>query len=303
MRIHMLKDSDFGLVIDWTFHKKRKWSCALTSYLVNGIVKKFNPVIISSQREYNRLKKKLNYIVSLEPGWAAPKLNYDTHCECIKAVFYSDPHFNTQKRWDYFTSNGFDYVFSYYYNPFFYHFNGFPEEKFIHMPWAIPDHLILDDQITVKSNDVIIFGAKKSDAYDIRNWCREQDEIINYDNSGVENKKMDDEGYFRWLSGFDAIIAAGSSDPKYDLVTPKYFEIASSGALLVGQYCNDLDLLGFNNTNSLIFTKEDFIEKIISFKSEPEKYLATRKEGRNLIRAHHKVSDRIKQIEEVFYGK
>lgn len=298
----MRSERDFGLVIDWRFHKKNKWVCALTPYLLNAIIDEFNPIIISSQFDYWRHKKRLKYIVSVEPGWSAPRVKYDTTISCKKAVFYSDPHYQPVQRRKYFDDNGFDYVFSYYQSPFFHHFDNFPKDKFVHMPWAIPDEFISQCAIEVLNTDIAIFGGKGSDAYDVRNWCREQPWVKNFQFSGVENKQLSDEGFFKWLAGFDAIIAAGSSNPKYDLVTPKYFEIASSGALLFAQYCKDLEVLGFNESNCLIFTKETFNDKVLEYKANPGRYLDLREKGRQLIRDYHKVSDRINKIKELFYG-
>jgi hypothetical protein len=267
---------------------------------VHAIIKEFNPVIISSQLEYNLHKNKLRNVVMFEPGWAAPRIVFDKSLKCKKAVMYSDPHFETDVRYNYFVDNGFDYVLSLYNSPFFFHFQGFPEDKFVHFPWAVPDQFISTHNITVKNNNVAIFGGKNSDAYDMRNWCREQPCVTDYEVSGVENKKMTDEEYYTWLNTFDAVVAAGSSNPMYNLVTPKYFEIASSGALLIGQYCQDLELLGFNNSNLLLFTKNDFLEKIDYYKKQPEKFLEIREKGRVLIKQRHKLSDRIKLMREMF---
>ena len=88
----------------------------------------------------------------------------------------------------------------------------------------------------------------------------------------------------------------------YNLVTPKYFEIASSGALLIGQYCEDLKELGFDDTNSLIFTQADFVDKVESYKKQPEQFLRIRRNGLALVRQRHKLSDRINLIHKVFYG-
>lgn len=293
-------EGPYGLVINWNFHKKNKWVSALSPYLVNAIVKEFNPIIISNQFTYFRHKNKLKYIISMEPGWAAPYIKYDIKIDAKKAVFYSDPHYKPKERFEYFNLNGFNYVFSYYNNPFFYHFKKFPKRKFVHLPWAVPDEFLSYHDLIPQNDDVIIFGGKNSPAYDVRNWCRDQPYIINYHNSGVENKKMSDAEYFQWLTNFNAVVAAGSSDPKFDLVTPKYFEIASSGALLICQYCKDLDDLGFDNKNSIIFTtKEELLDKIFKYKNNPESYIHIRKAGRKLIRDKHKISDRIRRIKAI----
>lgn len=294
--------SEFGLVLNWKFHQNNKWVSAYTPYLVEAIVKEFNPVIISSQFSYEIHKRKLRYLLSFEPGIQSPRIAYDKSIDCRKGVIFSDPHYKSAERFTYFEENGFDIVFSLYKRPFFRHFKGFPEEKFVHWPWAVPDQFISGHPISVNSDRVVIFGGKQSPAYDVRNWCREQSFVENYENSGVENKKLSDAEFYRWLSTFDAIIAAGSSDQDYGLVTPKYFEVAAAGALLVGQYCEDLPDLGFDDSNALIFRKEDFVDRVQKYRKHPEAYLDRRERGRELILARHKLSDRINCLREVFYA-
>jgi hypothetical protein len=288
-----------ALVINWRFHKKNKWVSAFSHYFVEAFVAEFNPIIISNQLKYNYYKKRVTHLVSMEPGWAAPRLRYDTKIDTLKFVMYSDPHNDTQNRLDYFHKNDFNYVLSFYDTPFFKHFKTFPREKFIHFPWAVADQFLTHNPILSNNNQVAIFGGKLSDAYDVRNWCREQDGVTNLENSGVENKIFTDEEYFRWIREFDAIIAAGSSNPKYELVTPKYFEIASSGALLFGQYCSDLEALGFNKENCVIFEKDNFSEQLSSYKSNPQRFLKLRENGRELINNKHLISHRIAKLKKL----
>jgi spore maturation protein CgeB len=75
-------------------------------------------------------------------------------------------------------------------------------------------------------------------------------------------------------------VAAGSSNPIYDLVTPKYFEIMAAGALLIGQACQDFETLGFGSENCLAFTKADFLDKIAYYQRNPSQYIETRVNGR-----------------------
>jgi hypothetical protein len=291
--------SVYGLVIDWRFHRRNRWVCALSPYLVEAIVETFKPIVISSQSDYDRSRKHLRFIIAMEPGWAAPRIRYSPAHDCVKAVFYSDPHTEPQRRYRYLADNGFDYVFSYYWHPFLRHFPKVPLEKVIHLPWAIPDHLMSEREIELRGTDVGIFGARNNDAYDVRNWCRRQEGVTSFAFSGVENKEMSDEQYFSWLASADALIAAGSSDERFDLVTPKYFEIAASGALLFGQHCKDLPLLGFDQTNAVPFTKDDFVAKLHAYRQDPRSYLSRRHAGRELIRRRHLVSHRIARIREV----
>jgi len=292
--------TNIALVINLNFHKKDKWVSIFAPYFVEAFIKEFNPIIVSSQLEYMVFKNKIKYIVAMEPGWAAPKINYDQKQKHVIGVFASDPHNKTDWFQDYILNNNITYVLSQYYSPFFYHFPIFPKEKFIHFPWAVPDELMPLNNIDLYNSDIMIFGGKASNSYNIRNWCREQKNIVSFENSGVENKKLSNKEYFAWLSTFDAIVAAGSSDPMYDLVTPKYFEIASVGALVIGQNCKDLKILGFNETNMLIFDKDDFNSKIEKYLKNPEVYLEKRKNGKKLILEKHLISHRIVFLKKLF---
>ncbi len=292
-------DSLYGFVIDWSFHKKNRWVSAFTPYFVQAVVEAFQPVIVTSQEEYFQYAKRLKYIISMEPGWGAPRISFDRNANHLIAMMASDPHNKTKWFQYHVISNNVTYVLSQYYKPFFHHFPHFPAEKFIHFPWAVPDQFVTNDPLKKRSGDVAIFGASGGDAYDVRDWCRRHPDVKVYSNSGVMNKKVSDRGYFEWLRNFDAVIAAGSSCDSYDLVTPKYFEIASSGALLFGQFCNDLELLGFNDTNSLIFTRESFDEKIRAYTADPVKSLVLRINGRSLISRRHLISHRITLLKQL----
>lgn len=298
----LVNQSRFGLVLNWDFHLKNKWVSAYTPFLIRAIIQALNPVIIDSQLLYNLKKRNIDTILSFEPGIQSPRITYDKSVDCRKGIIYSDPHYKSQERFRYFDENGFDLVFSLYKRPFFRHFKGFPKEKFVHWPWAVPDQFISGHPLRARSSEVAIFGGRQSDAYDVRNWCREQSCVKNFEFSGVENKQLDDVGYYRWLTEFDAIVTAGSSDPIYDLVTPKYFEVAAAGALLIGQECQDLPDLGFDESNALIFRQDDFIEKVEDYRRHPEDFLDRRRRGRQLIRERHKLSDRIRTLREVLCG-
>jgi len=295
--------ADVALVINWRFHTKDKWVSITAPYFVKAFIKEFDPLILSSQVEYELFKNKIKYIVSMEPGWAAPKLKYDKKQNHIIGVFVSDPHNKVDWFQKYIEDNDVTFVLSQYLSPFFYHFPEFPKKKFVHFPWAVPDELVPQGRPKVHHNDIMIFGGKDSGAYDVRNWCREQSGVTEFDNSGVENKSLSNEGYFEWLETFDASVAAGSSDQKYDLVTPKYFEIASVGSLLIGQQCKDLEALGFDETNMLIFHKENFNAKVARYLESSVDYLGMRNKGKSLILSRHLISHRVSLIKEIFEKK
>jgi hypothetical protein len=298
--MNLFNKSKIGLVLDTKFHRKNRWVSAFTPYFIEAFIKEFNPIIISSQLSYEWHKKKLKHVFSLEPGWGAPMIKFDKKLKQTNYVFISDPQNKTEWFEDYIQQKNINYLISMYFNPFIKHFPNFSKERLIHFPWAIPDQFISAQNIAVRSNEVAIFGGMNDEAYDVRRWCGEQDGVTKYANSGVENKIVSDKDYYKWLQGFDAVIAAGSSNPKYDLVTPKYLEIAATGALLIGQYCKDLEVLGLNEKNMLIFTKETFSESLLKYKTNPEKYLDIRKEGMALIKNRHLISHRIALLKELF---
>lgn len=288
---------EVGLVINWKFHSSGKWVSSFTPALVNAIVKNYNPVIIQSQLDYFLYGRKLKLIISMEPGWAAPKIKFTSRSHQRTCMLLSDPHSKTSWLRKYIDKYNVDLVLSQYYHPFYYHFPDFPLDRFVHFPWAVADEFVHSGEIIANGDQVVAFGGKGSDAYDVRNWCKRQDGVTSADNSGVENKVFSDEEYFRWLSSLGAAIAAGSSDPKYDLVTPKYLEIMSSGSLLLGQFCKDLELLGVKDgLNAVLFDQSGFLDKLNSYKNNPGSYLAVREAGRELISERHLVSHRIKTL-------
>jgi len=298
----IMKDSDYGLVINYRYHKQNKWVCAQTHYLIEALISEFDPIIITSQLMYEIHKHKLQFIISLEPGWGAPKIKYDRKQHHIIGIFVSDPHNKTDWLENYVNANNVSFVFSYYYHPFLHHFPSFDRDRLIHVPWAVPDEFVnIPPQITYNGQQKIqIFGASNGEAYDVRNWCRQFPFVDGHTNSGCENKVMSDRDYFLWLQQYDAIIAAGSLSKKYQLVTPKYFEIAAAGSLLFAQYCDDLELLGFNRENCIIFDQGSFETLAMDYLNNPEIYLDIRIRGNNLIRDKHKISDRIGQIKTLF---
>lgn len=295
------KKSEYGLVIDWKFHSQNRWVCAQSPYLVRALIEEFDPIVISSQFMYEWHKKKLRYIISLEPGWAAPKIKYDKCQGHVIGVFVSDPHNKTNWFEEYIYNNSIDYVFSYYYYPFLYYFPHFDLERLIHVPWAMPDEFCVEpDSISYRcQRELHIFGASGGEGYETRQWCRQFPFVEDHSNSGVENKVMSDKEFFHWTRRFDAIIAAGSLDEKYRLVTPKYFEVAASGSLLFAQYCDDLELLGFRDDNCVIFDKHTFQDKAMDYMHDPIKYMDIRIAGCRLIQKRHKISDRVEMIRKL----
>ena len=293
--------SEVGFVVNWKFHENDGWVSSFSPNFVNAFVEKFRPVIVTSQLDYWIHASQLKVIVSMEAGWAAPRIRFNKNKQHEVFMLVSDPHKKVDWLESYVDRNNIDVILSQYFNPFFYHFPDFKVERFRHFPWAVPDrYLNRKKELLITDDSVVAFGGSGGDAYDVRNWCKAQKGIISSENSGVENKVFSESGYFEWLSSLNAVVAAGSSNPIYDLVTPKYFEVCGAGALLIGQRCKDLGLLGFDDSNAVLFDKHDFNAHVSSYKKEPSAFLERRKKGRSLIAERHLISNRIKELEELF---
>jgi hypothetical protein len=297
-----------GLILDPEFYILERSVSAVTLPLIRAMTKRFDTSVAYDQSSYDRISKQADFLVSLEPKWAAPVLNWGRNglfkralpdCPCY--VMMSDPHIE-QWREDYFLRERLDFILALYLAPTLRHFRRVPTGKIVHFPWSIPDEWIPGDAIRYSGQkEIAIFGAAQGDAYTLRNWCRTQRGVKSFPNSGVENKLLADAEFFRWLSQFDAMVAAGSESPQYRLTTPKYFETAAVGSLLFAQETDDLNALGFEDAqNCVVFTQHTFTGKAEAYLASPgdSSWLRIRSAGKDLIRARHTVARRLDGLEE-----
>lgn len=297
------QSTKLGLVLDKKFHFQRKWVTSLTAPLIDALRGSFDTYIISNQKEYEHVIEEIDALISMEPRWGAPEINFlpnkliGEKFDAIPTYIYmSDPHKNKWK-YEYSLKHRFKKILSPYYAPLIKNIPSIDKERILHFPWAIPDEYCFKGEIHARENmQLCCFGGKHGEAYETRNWCRSFDFVHAAYNSGCENKAMTDMDYFHWLSSFNALIASGSSLDKYKLTTPKYFEIAASGALLFAQYTDDLEKLGFiDNENCIIFDEGNFELKAKKYlkDAELEKYLKVRQKGLELIKSRHLTKHRI----------
>ena len=193
-----------------------------------------------------------------------------------------------------------EFVFSYYWHPTFYHYPKLEDHaQVVHFPWAVPDQFVVDNLTkSPVSEKPVLFGAINHEAYSTRKLCIDSGLVRRFDMSGCENKKMSDEAFYQWLQMQSAVVAAGSDDPKYQLVTPKYFETCAVGALLIGEEFPDCGRIGFDDSNSILFNKENMMEKITSA-YEIGKFDEVRAAGLELIKSQHMVSHRVSLVKEI----
>ncbi len=295
-----------GLVLDKRFHQEGRWVSALTPRLVEALLSRFDCRWIENQRDYEAQLGDLDALLSMEPGWAAPRLDF-SRTPALRAklasipsyIMYSDPHDNAWRE-DYFLDSGLGFVLAYFWSPTFYHFRRLPPARVIHFPWSIPDDWLSDEPIRFRGQTrLLCFGAAQHEAYTIRNWCRGFPFVVSAPNSGVENKVVSDADYLGWLASHDAAIAAGSDDPRYRLTVPKYFEIAAAGSLLFAQETDDLARLGFEHLrNCIVFNRANFEALATDYLAHPADYLDIRAAGRELIRSRHRMSLRLDLLEQ-----
>jgi FkbM family methyltransferase len=293
-----------GLVLEKEFHDRNRWTTIVTPALIDGILGRFDIRWIQNQADYEAQLGDVEALLSFEAGWGAPVLEL-TRTPALRQklqslpsyMFYSDPH---GKKWreDY-VLNGLDFALAFYDAPTRHHFRRLPSERLVHFPWAIPDSWIGHGPLVcMGAPQLTVFGAGEHEAYALRNWCRTFPFVESCANSGCENKAMTNEGYLQWLASRDAIVAAGSDDPRFRLTTPKYFEIAAIGALLFAQETDDLEGLGFRHRdNCIVFNRSNFESLARDYLGAPGDYLDIRSRGRELIRRRHALSVRLDFLE------
>lgn len=295
--------STIALVVNWGFHYFDQWPVAEYPFLIKAIINRFDPLIIPCQRAYERNKHKLDTVIALEPDqWMAPRIEYDTSCDHEIGIITGHPHSKTEWFPEYIQSNEIDHIFSRYYHPFIHYFPELGSERLVHFPWSVPEEFVVDpeDIECYDQTDIHIFGTYGHEMYTTREDIREYSFVntsMRYETGHTVSKPLGYEDYYRWCRNFDAMIAAGSFEPKYQYTFAKYFEIPASGSLLFAQYCDDLDRLGFDDTNCMIFKSLDSFENMANnYLQEPSEYISIREKGAELIASRHTVSHRIEQL-------
>jgi hypothetical protein len=299
---------EVGLVVNWGCHELNHWPVAEYKFLVRAFIDEYNPVVIPTQKEYDRWKADLEYVLTIEPSsYMAPAVSFDTASEQTIALITGHPHSKGDEFVEYISNNDVDYVLSRYNQPMSHYFSEVLEGRLVHFPWAVPKEFVAPREEIVHHShpDIKIFGkAASHPMYETRRELRTSkfvDNIQNISNSRNKSKPLTDEEYYRWIRNFDAAIAAGSFQPQYQYTFAKYFEIPAAGCLLFAQYCEDLAALGFDDNNCVIFESiADFEEKAESYIHNSESFLEHRQNGAELIRQRHTISNRIETIDQLF---
>jgi len=103
--------------------------------------------------------------------------------------------------------------------------------------------------------------------------------------------------YTALIGGHLGAIATAST---FGYVVAKYFEIPSTGSLLLGERIPDLDDLGFvPNEHYVPITIDDFSEVTAHCCKNPKLYEDIRRNGMEFVRENHSINNRIIRLEEM----
>jgi hypothetical protein len=287
--------ADIVFVTSLDFYKNKKWQVAT---LWHSFVKENNAILCGSLISYKLFFRKKRYVVSLEPKYNAPSIKFSSsHKKAI--IFLSDSH---SKEWlpEYLKNNNITDILTPYKKTLLYTgYASLLNESNIHsFPWSVPSHLTDNITISLKNNEVLGFGQTGSIVYDLRDWSFNTGLLVTFDYAGSGNYKFKGDEYFRWLrENFDACVVAMSSEKLYNYTVAKFFEIPSQGLLLFAFPSVDLEDFGFvDEVNCIFVNKDNFHEKIEKYKENPQKYFEIRKNGLELIKLKHTVSERLKYL-------
>lgn len=296
-------DSRYGLVLNWGLHQRGEWTVAEYPYFINGFLNRFDPVILTSQSIYEAKASKIDNIFAFGArNKKGPTLEYLDEDHTV-LLFASDPNNKPEWLYEYIHRNSVDRVLSPVYNPFFDWVPHLDEQMLEFFPWAVPEQFIINpEEIQYRGNDKIhLTGASGNEVYEMRDWCRQQEFVVDYNTSGHQNRVFSHSEYYQWLRKFDCMVATGSLKPRWQYLFGKYFEIPAAGNLLFAQYSADLNKAGFNDENCVIFdSKDSFKSNVNSYVENPEIYMNTRKRGAELIKEKHTVSDRLDTVDSLF---
>jgi len=103
--------------------------------------------------------------------------------------------------------------------------------------------------------------------------------------------------YINELHKYYCCVATSS---KVDYVVAKYFEIPSTGSLLLANYTPDLDRLGFiDGKHYVSITEENFFKTLDDVLNNPKRYDRIRREGMDFVLNNFSIFERFKQFENI----
>ena len=293
-------NSNIVFVTSLDFYHNKKWQVASQAILWYKFVEENNAILCGSSLSYLLFFKNKKHIVSLEPKYNAPTINFDKFHDKV-IILLSDSH---SKQWlpNYLKMNSVtDIITPYRKTLIDTKYADFLKDSHIHsFPWSVPEHLVKNITISQQNDKVLGFGQSGSEVYDLRDWTFNTNLLDTFNYAGSGNYKFKGDDYFKWVRTYDASVVAMSTKKLYNYTVAKYFEIPSQGLLLFAFPSVDLEDFGFKDSENCIFVnKTNFHEKIKEYQSNPQNYLEIRKNGLELIKSKHTINSRLSYLKNL----
>lgn len=265
--------------------------------LTRQLVRRLRPTLLRSATELWYKRKSLDVLLSFEPGWSAPKIS--SAYGLPYAIRCSDPHNKVDWLESYVARTQVSVILSPYPESMAHHFPRLAE-RVIDFPWSVPENWIHSGDILVHGTGIAIQGASGHPLYALRDWCRRFDFIRDHRVGGSFNLAHREHEYFRWMSRQDAFVVATSEQHPWSLhAVAKFVEVPAAGCLLIAQDSPRVRALGFDESNAVLFRRDDFEAQCRRVLEAPSAYLEHRRRGRDLVRARFTTEHRVDQLKEL----
>jgi hypothetical protein len=174
--------------------------------------------------------------------------------------------------------------------------------NFVYTPWAI-DPTVFRDLHSYRKYDIGAFGALTSAKYPlrraVRQWLEGQERISLHGSKRARSLFYGDHDGIQFNKVLNHCFSGFTCASTMSYVLMKYFEIPGSGALLFGQRTEELDRLGFRDSENYVAVDQDSFKKKIGYylsaagRQEAE---IIRKSGYSLIHEFHNWPVRVKSL-------
>lgn len=289
-----------GLLARPQFLSGRAFQVASMAEMNRQLLERLDPVLLTHRWELAWNRNRVDALFSYEPGYSAPRLS--TAFGKPLLIRCSDPHSKVQWLQDYVQQVGVSRVLTPYPESMAHHLPYLPAPV-VDFPWSVPRAWIHSGPIRVRGTGIACQGASGHPLYALRDWCRGFDFVSDHAIGGSVNLVHREEAYFHWMAEHDAFVVATSDVSPWHLhAVAKYVEVAAAGCLLIGQDSPRVRSLGFDETNALLFHRENFESVCRRYLQDPEAYLEHRHRGRELVMRRHTTELRVQQLVELLRG-
>jgi len=294
-----------AVIVDRNFHLSRNYGVASNGEFVQALIDQFGFVLVSGQKEYDRLKRRIRRLfITLEPLSQSVKIDSSLH-ERV-GLWLSDPHdarwpekFRSQHLID---DKGVGLIFCPYQDATPSWIPGI-EERLVFFPWFVKNEWVIDKPIFYGHAYTHVMGSwSNMPEYAVRRWVANFPFVrrMSHQYTGHDYRRLVGMKYFDWLSRHhDSIVTGTGWKPAWGYVVAKCFEVPARGLLLIAQDMADMRALGFEDgVNCLLFNRENFEAKTSKYLESPREYVDVRERGIELVRERHLMSHRLELFHE-----